>query len=203
MQKLKHIWHYYKAPIIITIILISILYSVLSDFLGICKTYPDYQIAYVGDKMLPEDTVKSISDAIKTFGDDLNNDGDIIVKINQYTNDTSDVEYSSKIKLLADITDCESYFFLLDNPDKFQRDYEILEENQIYAWKNCPVLSQLDLGNYSQQILDKTITGDNQDLLSNLYFTHRIFSSDNKNNVYDIHGCKTLWEKLTKNAVKQ
>ena len=203
MDKIKHIWYYYKLPICGGIILISILFSIISDFLGIGRIYPDYQIAYVGKNVLPEDTINSLCEALENLGEDLNDDGKVIVQINQYTSSTAEIKYSSNIKLLADITECESYFFLLENPDKFQQEYEILDYNTgLYAWKSCPVLTGLELGEYSTQLLNETITGDNQNILNNLYFARRCFSPDNLNTVDNIDGCEKLWELLTKDASK-
>lgn len=194
IKKFKNVWYYYKLPVLGSLFLIFILLTVIINFLGIGKTYPDYQIAYVGETRLPDDTINSLCNALESMSEDLNNDNKVIVQINQYTNDTSEVKYTSNTKLLADIVDCESYFFLLENPDEFQKQYEIIDYNSgIYRWENCPVLNKLNLNGYSIQILDKTVTGDNQELLSDLYFACRYTDNDEY---------KKWWELLTKDAFK-
>lgn len=194
IKKFKNVWYYYKLPVLGSLFLIFILLTVIINSLGIGKTYPDYQIAYVGETRLPDDTINSLCNALESISEDLNNDNKVIVQINQYTNDTSEVKYTSNTKLLADIVDCESYFFLLENPDEFQKQYEIIDYNSgIYLWENCPVLNNLELNGYSIQILDKTVTGDNQELLSDLYFACRYTDNDEY---------KKWWELLTKDAFK-
>lgn len=36
---------------------------------------------------------------------------------------------AANVRLLADLDGRESYFFLLEDPEKFQADYEVLEED--------------------------------------------------------------------------
>ena len=63
---------------------------------------------------------------------DFNGDGRVVVRLHQYT-DRTDVpaedqlyyQTASDIELIGDISDCESYFFLTDDPQKLQRDYQI------------------------------------------------------------------------------
>lgn len=192
MKKFKNIWYYYKLPVFGSLLLIFILLTVIINFLGIGKTYPDYQIAYVGETRLPEDTINSLCKALESISEDLNNDNKVIVQINQYTNDTSEVKYTSNAKLLADIVDSQSYFFLLENPDEFQKQYEVIDSD-VYRFENCPVLNNLKLNGYSIQILNETVTGDNQELLSDLYFARRYTDNDEY---------EKWWELLTKDAFK-
>ena len=36
---------------------------------------------------------------------------------------------ASNVRLMADLDACESYFFLLEDPDGFQEGYEVLQED--------------------------------------------------------------------------
>ena len=36
---------------------------------------------------------------------------------------------ASNVKLMADLDACESYFFLLEDPEGFQKSYEVLRED--------------------------------------------------------------------------
>ena len=89
------------------------------------ETLPDYQIAYVGKSALPEDTAHAIEAAFAQYGEDLNGDGIVSVKLNQYVSDTEDVENAStyalaaQMQFLSDMNAEESYFLLLDDPDAF------------------------------------------------------------------------------------
>lgn len=82
IKKFKNVWYYYKLPVFGSLLLIFILLTVIINFLGIGKTYPDYQIAYVGETRLPEDTINSLCKALESISEDLNNDNKVIVQIN-------------------------------------------------------------------------------------------------------------------------
>lgn len=62
---------------------------------------------------------------------DFNHDGEILVQINHYQNsegadaDAAYYRMVSEIALISDISDCESYFFLTDDPQKLQMDLGI------------------------------------------------------------------------------
>lgn len=58
-----------------------------------------------------------------------------MVRLNQYPTGGSDGDLmyaaASNVKLMADLNACESYFFLLEDPEGFQRDYQVLREGWI------------------------------------------------------------------------
>ena len=65
------------------------------------------------------------------LGTDCNGDGKIVVQVNQYLSAQEDVMYAaaSNVRLMADLDACESYFFLLEDPEGFQQGYEVLQED--------------------------------------------------------------------------
>ena len=132
-QKRRNWWHYHKWHVIIGAVLLLAAGNILAHVLGVGQIEPDYQIAYVGASPLPDDTVSALESSIAALGHDCNGDGRVAVRLNQYVSgaDSQDENgvyhaYAASVTLMADITQCDSYFFLLDDPDAFQQNYQIL-----------------------------------------------------------------------------
>ena len=116
-KAVKNWWYYYKWYVICGIILLGIAFDLIGNALGLWTKKPDIQIAYVGRTELPQDTVSALEQAFTAIAEDYNQDGKILVKVNQYIDglqnsdvETAYYEYASEITLIGDISDCESYF---------------------------------------------------------------------------------------------
>lgn len=212
-EKRKNWWHYHKWHVGIGVLVAGIAASILWGALS--RVEPDYQVAYVGANALPEDTAAAIEASFAALGEDLNGDGQVVVQLSQYTSaDGADVQLAAaaEVTLMADLMDCESYFFLLEDPEQFQKKYHSLRrldgtlpeeadssaEGTCLAWSGCPVLAGMDLGSYSCQLLGETVTGDSGELVSGLYLARRGFWTE-KTSEYP-EGCDALWDKLTEGA---
>lgn len=96
------------------------------------RSKADYRVAYVGYAVLDEETLAGLEKAFASRGADLNSDGRVTVSIAQYiTGEQSgfaDAFYgrAAEVALLADVDAGESYFYLLDEPDAFQRSLLLL-----------------------------------------------------------------------------
>lgn len=212
-EKRKNWWDYHKFHVVAGIVLLSILGSMVWNALHQVK--PDYQIAYVGTKALPDDTASAIEAGFAALGEDLNGDGQIVVQLMQYASSDGDdpqMTMAVQSKLMADLTGCESYFFLLEDPEGFQQNYgslrrldgslpeseEALGEGTYVSWVQCPVLTQMELGEYSYPLMGGTVSGSSDELVSGLYIARRGFWTD-KTVPYP-EGCAALWEKITEGA---
>ncbi len=215
-EKRKNWWHYHKWHVAIGLTLAVLCVYLLCQALGVGQIRPDYQVAYVGTDALPEDTAAAIERAFAALGEDLNGDGQVVVRLNQYASaggaDTG-AAASAGVTLMADLLECESYFFLLENPAWFQANYHSLcrldgslPEDGDYsadgislAWGDCPALAGMELGGYSYDLLGETAEGDSGELVSELCLARRGFWTE-KTAAYP-DGCAALWEKLTEGAV--
>lgn len=214
-QKRKNWWYYYKWYVIIGVILSAALIHLVGSSLGLFTKSPDLQIAYVGALVLPEDTVTALEQVFATLIDDYNRDGEVIVQVNQYTGNSNaeDVEasyyqYASEITLVTDISSCESYLFLLEDPQNFQREFQILAEpdgscpgaadysvdGKVIRWAECPLLSSANLGSYTILAAGQEITGSSQELLSGLCLGRRCFYNDKTTD--NREACDSLWQLL-------
>lgn len=214
-KKWQNWWYYYKWYVICGILLLGILINVTGSRLGWWTKAPDFQIAYIGKTQLPQETLSSLESLFASLVSDFNEDGEVIVQINQYTDglrstdpDTAYYEYASEISLIGDISDCDSYFFLMEDPVQFQREYQLLAcpdgscpsdtdyevEDKVISWSDCPLLAKPDMGSYSYSLLGKEISGNSQELLSELFLGRRCFFNDNTTEYAE--QCGELWNRL-------
>ena len=219
---MKNWWYYHKWYVIIGVILLGVAIDLISNALGLFTKSPDLQIAYVGKAPLPKDTIAALQQAFTSLSGDYNHDGKVIVQINQYFSDSSNTDadtayyqYASEITLIGDISDCESYFFLLEDPQDFQRQYQLLAlpdgscpdemdfsiEDKVITWSDCPILSEMELGSYTEKALTQTRTGDNSELLANLSLGRRCFFTDATTD--NLQECSDLWDMLYRSVINQ
>ena len=70
------------------------------------------------------------------------------------------------------------------------------------CWADCPALAEADLGTYQTTVLGTTVTGENAELVENLYLGRRAFYEDVKAEkaARAREGAERLWQNLTKGA---
>lgn len=213
-EKRKNWWHYYKWHVVAGAGLLAILGSIAWNALH--QVRPDYRIAYVGANALPDDTAAAVEACFAALGEDLNGDGSVLVQLVQYAASgdiDAEATAAAEVKLLADLMECETYFFLLEDPERFQRNYHILRrldgslpedggnsaEGTYLAWDQCPVLAQMELGEYAYPLLGGTASGSSNELVTGLYVARRGFWTEKS--APHPEGCEALWNKLTEGAV--
>lgn len=221
-EKAGNWWHYHKWQVVVVIILLVVAAFIIKDTFFRAK--PDYQVAYVGLQNLPEDTGTALTEALESFCDDRNGDGQVLVQLNQYAvelesgAETTDAysQMAGITRLSADLSSSDgSYIFLLEDPETFQEytgalrylDGTIPEdgesakdwENMVYRWTDCPVLTGLDLGTYTGYTLVDDTTGNNQDVLGELYIGCRGTWTEKAKEGYAVDD--VIWQKLTEGAV--
>ena len=215
MKNWKNWWYYYKWYVIIGVILLGIAIDLIGSAFGLFTKSPDLQIAYIGKAPLPQDTATAIQQAFTTLAEDFNGDGEIIVQVNQYVSDnnTTDVDtayyqYASEITLIGDISDCESYLFLMEDPQDFQRQFQLLAlpdggcpdesdysvEDKVIVWADCPILAGMELGTYTEITMGEMTTGNNSELLAGLFLGRRCFFTDAVTD--NLQECNDLWDIL-------
>lgn len=213
-EKRKNWWYYHKFHVVGGLVLLSVVGSIVWN--AVSQVKPDYRIAYVGANALPDDTAAAIEAGFAALGEDLNGDGQVTVQLMQYPASAAgdpQTAMASQVKLMADITECESYFFLLEDPEEFQQNYGSLRrldgalpdeddkpgEGTYIGWVQCPVLAQMELGEYAYPLMGGTASGSSDELVSGLYIARRGFWTD-KTTPYP-EGCGALWEKITEGAL--
>lgn len=206
-EKRRNWWYYHKWHVVIAAVLALCAGSILWNALGIGKITPDYSIAYVGSTPLSEETAAALCSGFEALSPDLNGDGKVTVELQQYVNvntgdsDTLYYAQAAQVQLVADITECKSYFFLLEDPAGFQRatqalcnldgslpsDEDLTPDGKYFIWGDCPVLAGIELGAA-------------QETVSRLAFARRGFWTEKT--VPNAVGCARLWDVLTEEAKK-
>ena len=213
-QKATNWWHYHKWYVICGVVIAGAALHLIGTLLGFWTKDPDFQIAYIGSYTLPEETITSLEQGFASIAEDFNGDGEVIVQINQYSyiGQNADTgfgyyEYGNEIPLIGDISSCDSFFFLTDDPDSLQQMVQIFSdldgnspdeqdystEDKVIAWADCPILSGMELGEYDASFgLDENAVINNQELLTGLYIGRRAFYGDKVSANYE--ECCELWE---------
>ena len=203
-EKLANWFYYNKWWLVVGAVLIWIVGTMLWNVLGVGKAKPDYRVAYVGMTRLSDSCVSALEEGLSALGTDLNGDGKVIVQLTQHiTTASQNAEgmiygYAAEVTVLADITEGESYFFLLDDPQSFQKNYQILAHldgsmpenddfeamDKVYAWNSLPSLASIE--------------SEEMELLSTLYLGRRYFYDPST--AGDLSGMEAFWEILTRGA---
>ena len=220
-EKLANWFHYHKWWVVLWAFLLFSVGGILWNALGIGQVKPDYVFAYVGNAALPDDCAAALECALAALGQDVNGDGKVVAELRQYVSNADQENpenalmygYASDVALIADISNGDSYFFLMEDPAKFQQAYQALAgpdgslpedgdhsiDGRAFQWSGCPVLAGLELGGFEQEYLGQSLTGDNQELLSGLYIGRRGFYDEKQASKQGAN--EALWEILTKGAV--
>lgn len=216
-QKRANWWYYHKWHVLLGAGLIALGAYLGARALGVGRISPDYQVAYVGSTALPANTVAALEKALANLGTDCNGDGQVIVRVNQYVMGDRSGEgavyaYAGTTRLMADLDACDSYFFLLEDPAAFQETYQVLSrldgslpeetmrdyESCYLSWSGCPVLRELSLGEYTEELLNQETHGDSQECLASLSVARRGFWTE-RTCSYSKE-CDALWNTITRGS---
>ena len=127
--------YYYKWYVVAGVLLLIFAVRYIAGILGVAEPHPDLQAAYVGRQVLSEETITALQDLLASKAGDFNGDGKVLVTVHQYlTSDETDIAEAqqsasaAEISLVGDIDGCESYLFLLEDPQQFQIEWQILAD---------------------------------------------------------------------------
>ena len=132
-EKRRNWLHYHKWWILLGVLLLIAAADILRGVLGLGIIRPDYQMAYVGSVPLRDETVSALQSALASLGEDCSGDGRVLFQVNSYVDmaasqdkDAARYAAAAQVRLMADMEDCESYFFLCADPEALQENYQIL-----------------------------------------------------------------------------
>lgn len=197
-QKAANWWHYHKGWILAGCLLAAALLDIGLNALGIGKTEPDYQLAYVASAPLSDKTLAALETAFSSLGEDLNGDGRSVFSVHSYVdmadspdNDQPGYAYAANVKLMADLEACESYFFICDDAEKLHLNYDILaradgaiaglsDPVDAYRWEELSALTSLNIP---------------QEEMTGLFFARRGFWGERL--CRHKEACDALWTSLT------
>lgn len=201
-EKRRNWWYYHKWHIIIGVVIVFCLADIVANALGIGQVKPDVSIAYVGGASLSEQTVSALTDGIAAFCPDMNGDGKITVEVQEYvippvgSSDGVLLAEAATVRLIGDISDCKSYFFLMEDPGRVQQmttslrnldgslpdDDDVTSDGKYLPVSQCPVLAEM--------VQDEAF--------QNLAFARRGFWTEKTSP--NAAQCDELWDVLTQDA---
>ena len=200
-QKAANWWHYHRWWLLVAALLIVALLDIGKDVLGIGAVRPDYQLAYVASAPLDDDVLAALEHELAALGEDCDGDGAVVVQAHPYVDmavsqDSDAAQYTAaaKVKLMADLEACESYFFVCDAPETLHESYDVLARADgelagasdavaYYPLSNCPALAGLAA---------------ERPELAGLFLARRGFWRDRTCQYKG--ACDALWDKLTEGA---
>lgn len=216
----KNWWDYHKWYVILGLFLAVFLVRRVGFALGLFGVKSDVQAAYVGRNPLPEGVKEAIEAALASLAEDYNGDGKVKAELHSYPEGLGEeggdegltYRYGMEVALLGDIEDCDSYLFLLEDPEGFQLNYQLLAmpdgnppegrdvsiEGKGALWGEIPALAEQDLGLYEENVLGNVSLGDCQEYLAGLFVGRRCFPG--RGRCRNLEGCEALWERLMRGS---
>ena len=145
--------------------------------LGVVYTFasrsePDLEVAIVTADYLPDAVVTALQDSLQPYAGDRNNDGHVVVQINNYTVTLEgtaadpNLQTAGSTAMVTDLSGGYSSLWIVAQPEPFLELYgDKVDGSAAVRWGDCPVLTALDAGGYSTDLY--TDTGDSgQELLA-------------------------------------
>ncbi len=214
-------WLHYHMLSIAALFLIILVAGIFIRHYTRVEDIPDYRIGIISTIAIPEDTAAALEREIAVYGTDLNNDGQVLVKLNRFVVDLSENEdadlsalAAGKVQLSSDLQDdaCSSIFLTIDPksleagtglllaldgtlPEGNGVDISENWENLCYAWNDCPVLKGLPLGDYKGYTVLDLEEGSSQEVMSDFYICRRVLEREEQKE--NNKGSDELWEALT------
>lgn len=208
-EKRKNWWQYNKWVVAAVVAALVVIVWLSVDGYNNRRTAADYQVAYVGSGLLPDDTAAAVEAVFAQFGEDLTGDGVVRVMVRQFVLENDPMKAT---ELMLDLSSGQSVFYLLEDPASFQETYGALSyrdgvfaedaqrsEPLWYAWDSCAALTTQDLGSYRHVYNDMEVAeggGENRDLLAGLYLARRGNGRDTKHP----EQIDAMWQKIVSGA---
>ena len=221
-QKRRNWWDYHKYWVLLgAVALVGCAFLVRDIFF---RPRPDYQVGYVSRTAPPEEVVENLRARLEELGEDVNGDGRVMVELLTYTlgfDEVSmiDVDGTSAgiTRLTVDLSAGRVYLLLLDDPEGFQGRIGALSYldggapplddpaygaedwvGMVYAWEDCPVLANMDLGTYVRFLDLSEQEIDGQEVMTGLYVGRR--AALNEGQKASFAADEALWLRLTEGA---
>ena len=122
-QKMQHFWDYIFPWCVGIGLTLCVVIWLLVDAYG--TPHPDYRIGFVCADTLSDETVEVLEEAAAQHGTDQNQDGRVLVQLNQYPLSYTD-DYDSPYTQMAgvsmlssDLQDVDFVCFIVENAEKF------------------------------------------------------------------------------------
>lgn len=127
-QKLENWWRYHWRLVLMGAAAVGL--AIYFGSAWAAARPEDYSVIWVGGQYLPDETKKALAGALAAYGEDVNGDGQVVVRIRQIALDLRAVagrgftsgqqEYADLLALDADLNCGQSTIFIMEDPEAFQ-----------------------------------------------------------------------------------
>lgn len=163
-------WRLHWGWVMAAVGLVSFGLGVVYTFVS--RSEPDLEVAIVTADYLPDAVVTALQDSLRPYAGDKNNDGHVVVQINNYTVTLEgtaadpNLQTAGSTAMVSDLSGGYSSLWVVAQPEAFLELYgDKVDGSAAVRWGDCPVLTALDAGGYSTDL--ETDTGDSgQELLA-------------------------------------
>ena len=157
-------WWYYNWGIVAVAAMVVVGVAYVAH--GLLTTVdPDYTVAVVTAEALPDEAVQNLQSALADYAEDANNDGAVIVQVNNYTWSANaslteqNQQMAGATQMNTDLANGESKIWIFEDPEGFEAAYGALSEKlgsdwqtKLIMWSQQSALSKLDLGSYDTSV---------------------------------------------------
>ena len=191
-EKWNNWWYYHKWHVVLGVALVAMLANILWNAWSVNKDLPDFQVAYVGSRPLTEEQAMQLQERFTALGADLDGDGAVRVTLAQYVipsdvnADTVLFAQAAQVQMVGDIDHCDSFFFLLDDPEGFQSGTHVL----CNADGSLPADEDFDIA--GRCVPANEVLHLDAPWAQDLYLGRRGFWTDKRTPNAD--GCAALWQ---------
>lgn len=201
-QKILNWWRYHVWWVLGGVLLLIALGDILLGALGVGIVRPDYQVACVLSAPLSDRAADGLKAALEALGEDCSGDGRVLVQLNSYADmaasterDAAGYAAAAQVRLMADLEECESYFFLCSDPEAFQENYQLLAR----ADGELPSPGEPVLALPMESLQPSLGQTEGWEELKGLFLARRGFWQE-RSCLYRSQ-CDALWNRLTKELI--
>lgn len=220
-EKRRNWWDYHKGWVLLGVVLVLGAAWLVHDIF--LRPVPDYQVGYVCTAPAPQSVLDRLQEQLEALGEDVNGDGQVLVEVTTYAlgfdeQSMNDVEAAASgvTRLTVDLSAGDVYLLLLDDPEGFQARIGALSyldgslppaddtygaadwRQMVYAWEDCPVLAELDLGTYVRFLDPEEQEIDGQQAMEGIYVGRRALFDESRRE--DFASAGRLWQSVTAGA---
>ncbi len=199
MKDWKNWWYYHKNYVLVAALLAAAAGRWVHGRLT--AVHPDLSVAIVSEAVIPAEAAAQLKAVLEARCGDYNHDGKVTVQVRAYGDPNADAlgiegsayKTASEAELIGDISDCESYLFVTDDPVRLQRGYQLLAMPD----GSCP--ADTDYSAEGKMLPVSRLFGsgdgvDNEFLLACSIGRRCFYNEKTCDNLED---CALLWEELT------
>lgn len=196
MRDFKNWWYYHKNYVLVAVLIAAA--AVHFVYGKLTQVHPDLTVAIISEGVIPAQSAARLKELLTAKCGDYNRDGRVTVQINAYGDPNADAlgveggayKTATEAELIGDITACESYLFVTDDPVYLQRGYQILALPD----GSCPADTDYSVEGkiIPLSFLFGGVDRIEDDFLSTCSIGRRCFY--NEKTCENLEDCKKLWE---------